>query len=140
MPLIFPFSITMIRSASITLEMRCEIIIFVVCGMIFFNALRILESVAVSTALVESSRISIFGFFNMALAMHKRCFCPPDTLLPPRSIHVSYLSGICSINSSAQAYLQASMHSSLVACSFPQQRLSRIVPENKTFFCKTTDT
>ena len=46
-------------------------------------------SVWVSTALVESSSISTFGFFNMARAMQRRCFCPPETLAPPCSICVS---------------------------------------------------
>ena len=32
------------------------------------------EVVAVSTALVESSNINIFGFLSKALAIHKRCF------------------------------------------------------------------
>ena len=35
---------------------------------------------------------------------------------------------------------QARMHSSSVAFSSPQRRFSRIVPENSTFFCNTTDT
>ena len=39
-----------------------------------------------TTALVESSRISILGFFSSARAMHRRCFCPPDTLVPPCSM------------------------------------------------------
>ena len=41
---------------------------------------------AVSTALVESSRISILGFFSRARAMQSRCFWPPDTLVPPCSM------------------------------------------------------
>lgn len=44
---------------------------------------RIFASVAVSTALVESSRISTLGFFSKALAMQSLCFCPPDTFTPP---------------------------------------------------------
>ena len=43
----------------------------------------IFASVAVSTALVLSSRIRIFGCFKRALAIHNRCFWPPDTLTPP---------------------------------------------------------
>ena len=38
------------------------------------KALRIIASVRVSTAEVESSRMRIFGFFSKALAMHRRCF------------------------------------------------------------------
>src|SRR5699024_2012518 len=44
------------------------------------------------------------------------------------------------MNSSAQAALQASIHSSSVAWGLPQRRLSRIVPENRVFFCSTTET
>ena len=36
--------------------------------------------------LVESSRIKIFGFLRSALAIQRRCFCPPDTLFPPCSM------------------------------------------------------
>ena len=69
------------RSASFTPEMRWEMMNFVVFGIFSRNALRIEASVAVSTALVESSRIRIFGFFKSALAMQRRCFCPPDSAL-----------------------------------------------------------
>ena len=57
---------TMMRSASCTLEIRCAMISFVVSGISVRNAFRIFASVAVSTALVLSSRISTFGFFSSA--------------------------------------------------------------------------
>ena len=41
------------------------------------------------------------------------------------------------MNSSAAAILHASMHSSSVASSFPQRRLSRMVPENRVLFWRT---
>ena len=50
----FPFSMTMMRSASCTLEIRCAMISFVVSGISVRNAFRIFASVAVSTALVLS--------------------------------------------------------------------------------------
>lgn len=81
-----PSSITSIRSASITDVIRWAMMSFVVPGSAVFSAPRIFASVAVSTALVESSRISIFGFRSTARAMHSRCFCPPETLVPPCSI------------------------------------------------------
>ncbi len=112
----------------------------VVPGIAWAKACRILASVAVSTALVESSRISTLGFFIRALAMQSLCFCPPDTLVPPCSIKVSYPWGIFCINSSAQASSQACLHSSRVASLLPQRRLSRMVPENSTLFCSTTAT
>ena len=67
------------------------------CGLgdVFPEACRIKASVRVSTALVESSKISTLGFFNSARAIHSRCFCPPETLEPPCSIHVSYFCGNC---------------------------------------------
>jgi len=90
--LLFHYPLRLMRSAFCTLEIRCAIISFVVSGISVANAWRILLSVAVSTALVESSKINIFGFFNSALAIQRRCFCPPDTLLPPCSMRVLYFS------------------------------------------------
>ena len=55
-------------------EIRCAMMILVVSGISSAKALRIFASVAVSTALVLSSKISIFGFFYRALAIHRRCF------------------------------------------------------------------
>ena len=101
------------------------------------NASRILASVAVSTAEVESSRISTRGFFKMARAMQRRCFCPPETFTPPWPRSVSKPSGIRERNSSAQAARQASHSSSSVAFSSPQRRFSRMVPEKRVFFCST---
>ena len=50
-------------------------------------------SVAESTAEGESSRMSTAGLRTMARAMHRRCFCPPDTFTPPCSRLVSKPSG-----------------------------------------------
>ena len=86
---ILPFSITIIKSASITEATLCAIIILVVSGINSLNPSLMSESVLVSTALVESSRISIFGDFKSALAIQSLCFCPPDTFVPPCSILVS---------------------------------------------------
>ena len=78
--------------------------------------------------------------FNKAHAMHSRCFCPPETFVPPCSICVLYFKGNCWINSSAWASLQAWAISSGVAFLSPQRRFSSIVPENRIFICKTTAT
>ena len=83
-----PLSMTRMRSAFSTLEMRWAMIILVVPGMLLAKAARILASVAVSTALVESSSMSTLGLLSRARAMHRRCFWPPETLLPPRSMRV----------------------------------------------------
>ena len=74
MSAILPLSMTIIRSASSTDATRCAMMIFVVSGMYFLNPARIRVSVFVSTALVESSRMSIFGFLSRARAMQRRCF------------------------------------------------------------------
>ena len=71
---ILPLSMRMIMSASCTEATRCAMISLVVSGMNWRKPLRISASVLVSTALVESSRISIFGFLSNALAMQRRCF------------------------------------------------------------------
>ena len=69
---------TTIRSASMMEMTRWAMMILVVFGSWERKAARIFASVAVSTALVLSSRISTLGFFRMARAMHSRCFWPPD--------------------------------------------------------------
>ena len=84
-----PLSMTTILSASCTEEMRWAMMILVESFNSFLKAARMEASVAVSTALVESSRISIFGCFNRARAMQRRCFWPPDTFTPPCSSSVS---------------------------------------------------
>ena len=83
---ILPSSKTRIISAPCTEAMRWAMMIFVVFGISFANAPRISASVRVSTALVESSRMRIFGFFSSARAMQRRCFWPPETFVPPCSM------------------------------------------------------
>ena len=73
----------MILSACLTDEILWAIIIFVMPGSFSASCSLIPASVAVSTALVESSKISTFGFFKTALAIQILCFCPPDTFTPP---------------------------------------------------------
>ena len=77
-----PSSSTTIWSASCTEPTRCAMMIFVtpVRRLRFW---RMLASVAVSTALVESSKMMTFGRLSRARAMHRRCFCPPETFTPP---------------------------------------------------------
>ena len=57
-------------------------------------------------------KINISGFLAIALAMERRCFWPPDTLVPPCEIGESYVSGFASINSVAWATSAASFTSS----------------------------
>ena len=76
----------------------------------------------------------------MALAIDKRCFCPPDTFTPPCPNSVSYPSENDFTNSSACAACAASCTSSLEASSSPHSKFSKIVPEKRTFFCNTIPT
>ena len=71
-PLMTPSSSTRIRSAPDTLETRWAMINLVVSGISRAKAWRMRASVAVSTAEVESSRMSTLGFFSRARAMHSR--------------------------------------------------------------------
>ena len=108
--------------------------IFVVSGQSFLSASRILFSVAVSTALVLSSRIKILGFFRRARAIQRRCFCPPLKFTPPCPNTVSYFSGNERIKSAASAARHAAAISSSEALAFPHSKFSLIVPLKSTFF------
>ena len=77
---------TRMMSASWTEATRWAMMSLVILGSSSRKALRILASVWVSTAEVESSKIRIFGFFSRARAMQSRCFWPPETLAPPCSM------------------------------------------------------
>ncbi len=72
--------------------------------------------------------------------MHRRWRWPPETLVPPCSMYVSYLSGNSWMKPSACASWQAWRISSSVAFGLPQRRFSAMVPENSTFFCSTMAT
>ncbi|MEG2568233.1 MAG: hypothetical protein RSA84_18685, partial [Acinetobacter sp.] len=56
-----------------------------------------------------SSKIIIGGFFKSALAINKRCFCPPDNFPPASPILVSMPSGKSFTNSKALAIFKLSM-------------------------------
>ncbi len=84
------------------------------------NPLRIPVSVAVSTALVESSRIKILGRFKTALAMQSRCFWPPDKFTPPdRDTYRTLYPGNAPRIPAAPAILHAHSISSLRDPLFP---------------------
>ena len=51
---------------------------------------KICSSVSVSTADKQSSNINILGFLITALAILKRCFCPPESVTPRSPKMVSY--------------------------------------------------
>ena len=104
--MICPPSRTMIWSASSIEETRCAMMILVVFGISSRNAFRIRASVFVSTALVESSRIRIFGFLRSALAIHRRCFCHRiHCYLPGRFLYCNRSGTPERIRQPAQAYI-----------------------------------
>ena len=53
---------------------------------------------------------------------------------------LAHISGKLRMNSSACASLQASASSSSSASGLPQRMLSRMLPENSRFFCRTIET
>ena len=73
----------------------------------------------------------------MARAIERRCFCPPETLLPPWAIGLSKPSGLAEMNSVAWAISAACSASASVMWSPPNFRLDVIVPLNSTPFCGT---
>ena len=78
------------RQCKIVLTLCATITIDASCTF-SFNSLRSAASVFISSAEKLSSNTSTFAFFAIALAIARRCFCPPDTLLPPWAIGpVSY--------------------------------------------------
>ena len=127
------------QSASITVDILCAINIFVTPSS-FLSPSLILLSVALSTALVESSKIIILGFLRSARAMQRRCFCPPETFTPPCPRSVSRPAGNRCMNSLAHAVSQASQSSASLASLLPHLRLSLIVPLKRRFFCRTIPT
>ena len=72
-----------------------------------------------------------------ALAIDKRCFCPPETLLPPCAIGSLYFLSLSSINSIACAISAASFICSSDIVSSAYFMLDSMVPENKIPFCGT---
>mmetsp|Transcript_38858 Transcript_38858/g.62569 ORF Transcript_38858/g.62569 Transcript_38858/m.62569 type:complete len:86 (-) Transcript_38858:2264-2521(-) len=58
------------------------------------------SATAASTAAKGSSAINTCGSANNALAIAKRCFCPPESVTPRSPTAVSKPSGNCSRSSS----------------------------------------
>ena len=77
------------------------------------------------------------GCFAIALAMARRCFWPPDTLLPPCAMALSYPSFFSAIKSDACAISACPRICSSVASSLPNLKFDAMVPENSTPFCGT---
>ena len=73
----------------------------------------------------------------MALAMDKRCFCPPLTFVPPWEISLSNLSFLASMNSRDWLTFATFIISSSVKLSLPNIKLDFIVPLNNIPFWGT---
>lgn len=86
------------------------------CSLIDFN---ISPSFKVSKLLVGSSSNNISPLLKNALASPFLCFSPADNLPPSSPTRVSYPFGSVSINLLIDAFLTASITSSLVAFSLP---------------------
>ena len=79
----FPFFNTYIKSAFLIVESLWAIIIEITFfPEILSKAFCTSFSDLLSKEDVASSRINIFGFVNIALAIAILYFCPPDNLLP----------------------------------------------------------
>lgn len=104
-------------------------------GNLFGKCRRSAASVFRSSAEKLSSKIKTCGCFAIALAMARRCFWPPDTLLPPCAMALSYPSFFSAIKSDACAISAASRICSSVASSLPNLKFDAMVPENSTPFC-----
>ena len=124
---------TIIRSALHTDEILFEIMIVVrsVVFLMLSMAFYISNSLALSRAVVASSKIKSLGCLIRARARTILYFCPPDRLLPPGPTHWLIPSGNLETNSSALDYLSATLISSSVASCLPIKIFYLIVVLNK---------
>ena len=79
---VWPFSMTMMRSARRSVERRCAIRIVVRCSMISRNVAWICSSVRESIDDVASSSTSTRGSVSTARAIAMRCRWPPESVSP----------------------------------------------------------
>ena len=92
---------------------------FCVFSVSLLNSFLKIASVLKSNAEKLSSKINISGFFAKALAIAKRCFCPPETFVPPCEISSLKPFGLSSTNSLAWAIRITSFKSSSLASRAP---------------------
>ena len=98
------------------------------------------RSIAVSSALVASSRTSITGSLASAVAISKRCRCPPEKFPPPFTRRVLKPRGRDMISSRIPASIQAMV---IVKSSMEWSHIfkfSAIVSLNNTTFWSITAT
>mmetsp|Transcript_5354 Transcript_5354/g.16306 ORF Transcript_5354/g.16306 Transcript_5354/m.16306 type:complete len:156 (+) Transcript_5354:196-663(+) len=89
-------------------------------------------SLSASSADVASSSSNTRGDLMMARAMATRCFCPPDSCVPPSPTSVSYPLGSARMKTSALAARAAASTSPSLAPGMPNKMLSLMVPEKST--------
>mmetsp|Transcript_38638 Transcript_38638/g.93619 ORF Transcript_38638/g.93619 Transcript_38638/m.93619 type:complete len:112 (+) Transcript_38638:527-862(+) len=87
------------------------------------------NSDSASNALVDSSSITIGGFFRINRAIATRCFCPPESCVPLVPTTVSRPSGKSAANSNTYANLAASSTASFDASGEPYLIFSSMVVE-----------
>ena len=89
---------------------------------------------------VASSNIINGVFFRIALTMDRRCFCPPDKLIPFFPISVLKPFGKDSIKESElDIFTEFITSTFFISLSQPYSILFRIVSLNKNTSCDTTD-
>ena len=99
-----------------TLWLMINVVLFLERSFKFAN---ILSSVSVSTADRQSSKINIWGFLIIALAIETRCFCPPDNVTPLSPSIVLYPFLKSTIFWWTTAFFAAFIISCFVASSYP---------------------
>mmetsp|Transcript_134539 Transcript_134539/g.335692 ORF Transcript_134539/g.335692 Transcript_134539/m.335692 type:complete len:151 (-) Transcript_134539:1550-2002(-) len=124
-------------SKSWTVLKRCAIATTV---MLVFEISSIVSwiniSLALSKALVASSKNNIFGLRRSARAIAMRCFCPPENCEPPDPTKLLFLEGKLSKKSSCAAFI-ASFKSSCDAVGKPYMMFSSTEVAKSTGSCPT---
>ena len=128
---------TTMRSAALTVEIRCEMISVVRFAMTSLRRVKIVSSVCVSTLAKASSRIRMLGLTSIARANAVRCFCPPEIVMPRSPKKVSKPSGNSSICANKSAVRAASLISASLASSAPNAMLFRRKSEKRYGSCET---
>ena len=136
-----PPSMTMMRSASCTLVMRCAMMSLVVSGRYSARPARILASVLVSTALVEVVENQDLGAAEQgARNAEALLLTAGDVGAPLLDPCVVALGEAVDELVGAGQVCRPLRTSSSVASGSPQRRLSAMVPLKSTFFCRTMAT
>jgi hypothetical protein len=132
-----PESITMIRSASMTVDSRCATTSTVITLATSATVSRSAASLMASSWEVASSSSSNRGRRSSARAIAIRCRSPPDSRIPRCPTKVSSPSGRRSVRSESLVVRRTSASSPSVAPGAPNVRFSRMVPDSTGASCST---